>query len=103
PSAYFVDLLQFLKSQPVGTGTVRDKLIARRPDLPVIELSCANATKRLPFIDLVNEILEVSLWQQLNGGAAWPTTPATVATTATEDELLAAPEIVYPVPFSAAY
>lgn len=64
PAAYFVDLLRFLgKRGTQGTGThagknVRDVLLERRPDLGDIELSCENTNTPVPYIDLVNEILE---------------------------------------------
>jgi hypothetical protein len=60
PAAHFVDLLRFLgqRSTADGAATVRDILLARRPDLGDIELSCANTETLLPYIDLVNEILE---------------------------------------------
>ncbi|HET8924381.1 MAG TPA: choice-of-anchor D domain-containing protein [Candidatus Acidoferrum sp.] len=59
-AAYFVDLLQFLKkSTPNDKGqTPLDILVTRRPDLPFIRLNCENTTTLLPYIDLVNEILE---------------------------------------------
>ena len=59
-AAYFVDLLQFLKkSTPNDNGqTPLDILLTRRPDLPFIKLNCENTNTLLPYIDLVNEILE---------------------------------------------
>ena len=59
-AAYFVDLLQFLENAGSNSGgpTPLDVLIARRPDLPYIKLSCANTNTTLPYVDLVNEILE---------------------------------------------
>ncbi len=53
PAAYFVDLLQFLEARGV-----RNLLMARRPDLAEIELSCENTNTVLPYVDLANEILE---------------------------------------------
>ncbi len=53
PAAYFVDVLQFLKAREV-----LDRLLTRRPDLAEIELSCENSATVLPYIDLVNEVLE---------------------------------------------
>jgi len=53
-AAYFVDLLQFLKK----SGTAFDVLISRRPDLPYLKLNCENTNTTLPYVDLVNEILE---------------------------------------------
>ena len=58
--AYFVDLLQFLKNTaPNNAGqTALDVLLTRRPDLPYIKLNCENTDTPLPYVDLVNEILE---------------------------------------------
>ena len=53
PSAYLVDILQFLVERNASAA-----LFARRPDLGEIELSCENTNTPLPVIDLVNEILE---------------------------------------------
>ncbi|MEJ7608183.1 MAG: Tc toxin subunit A, partial [Bryobacteraceae bacterium] len=53
PAAYFVDVLQFLKERGA-----QNALFERRPDLGDIELSCENTNTVLPYIDLVNEILE---------------------------------------------
>lgn len=56
PSAYLVDLLQFLEDVP------RQVLIKRRPDLADIELSCPNTNKVMPYIDLVIETLENAIF-----------------------------------------
>jgi len=59
-AAYLVELLEFLDV----TGTPHDKqnpidvLNGRRPDLQHIQLSCENTNVALPYVDLVNEILE---------------------------------------------
>ncbi|CAM5487717.1 Virulence plasmid A protein OS=Streptomyces fumanus OX=67302 GN=GCM10018772_40510 PE=4 SV=1 [Streptomyces fumanus] len=64
PAAYFVDVLRFLGQRGTqGTGphagrSVRDVLLARRPDLGALELGCENTETPLPYVDLVNEILE---------------------------------------------
>lgn len=64
PAAYLVDMLHFLSQRSTnGSGinagkTVEQVLLARRPDLGEIELSCENTNTSLPYIDLVNEILE---------------------------------------------
>ncbi len=56
PAAYLVDLLQFVDSgSPVKPYDVLEQ---RRPDLPHIALTCENTHTALPYIDLVNEILE---------------------------------------------
>jgi hypothetical protein len=60
PAAYLVELLNFIdlgvipheKENPI------DALLKRRPDIQHIQLSCENTNMSLPYIDLVNEILE---------------------------------------------
>jgi hypothetical protein len=75
PAAYFVDALQFLRER-----VAKDALFGRRPDLGEIELSCENTNTVLPYVDLVNEILE-------NGVVApSPFAPFTLAP-ALEDDL----------------
>lgn len=73
PAAYFVELLQFLRSNnldqsnskmtgkigPSGTaGTLLQKLYDRRPDLGELQLSCSNTNTLLPYLDLANEVME---------------------------------------------
>lgn len=64
PAAYVVDIMHFLSMRSTnGTGvnagkTVEQVLLERRPDLGEIELSCENTNTPLPYIDLVNELLE---------------------------------------------
>jgi len=59
-AAYFVDLLQFLRNSPPNKThqTPLDVLLTRRPDLQNIKLNCENTDTPLPYVDLVNEILE---------------------------------------------
>ena len=91
PAAYLVDMFEFLNHRLAGGGqTVRDVLLARRPDIAQIELSCANTNTALPYIDLVNELLEDAV--------APPADPAKAArarqTTLTTPELNANPQYV---------
>ena len=68
PAAYLVDLLHFLMNRPAtsGGGTALDVLFGdradpgqrRRGDIGHIELTCQNSHTILPYVDLVNEILE---------------------------------------------
>ena len=64
PAAYFLDVMRFLGERGTqGSGInagkkIRQVLLERRPDLGEIELSCENTNTPLPYIDLVNEILE---------------------------------------------
>jgi peptidoglycan hydrolase-like protein with peptidoglycan-binding domain len=43
---------------PDTTKTPYEILVKRRPDLPTLPLSCENTLTALPYIDVVNEILE---------------------------------------------
>ncbi|HEY6409502.1 MAG TPA: hypothetical protein VIY29_18745 [Ktedonobacteraceae bacterium] len=84
PAAYFVDVMRFLGERGThGTGmnaskNVRQVLLERRPDLGEIELSCENTNTPLPYIDLVNEILE---------DVVAPPTPVTLNSTIEADLL----------------
>src|SRR5262249_36126335 len=68
------------------TPSARDQLIApaRRPDLAEIQLSCKNTNVPLPYVDLVNEILENAISQ--------PNPEKFPQTTWTAEELAAGPE-----------
>lgn len=114
PAAYLVDLLQFVDAEPDvwsnflahwkathgnqdyphkdNNGnplTPYDVLIERRPDLPHIPLTCENTHTALPYIDIVNEILEYYVANgKLEEEAAHDTGEATTA------ELLAEPQNV---------
>ena len=60
PASYFVDLLQFLRHSGHNAKhkTPLQVLLKRRPDLEYIKLTCQNAETSLPYVDLVDEILE---------------------------------------------
>jgi hypothetical protein len=60
PAAYFFDTLEFVKQMHVqeGYSTPLTELLRRRPDLAHLELTCENVNVKLPYVDLVNEILE---------------------------------------------
>jgi ABC toxin-like protein/neuraminidase-like protein/virulence plasmid A protein len=109
PAAYLVDLLQFIDAEPAlwdnfladwkkkhnnQDYTVTFKkpyvaLIERRPDIPHIPLTCENTHTALPYIDVVNEILEYYVAnEKLDAKAAHDTGNATTA------ELLAEPQNV---------
>ena len=75
-TSYYVELLQYLRNNNLDgdpsnpssikikanpkdiSGTPLEKLFARRPDLGSLELTCKNTNKVLPYIDLVNEVME---------------------------------------------
>ncbi len=61
PAAYFADILMFLKDRRtdgINGIPVKSVLFDRRPDLGFLELNCENANVTLPYIDVVNEVLE---------------------------------------------
>jgi hypothetical protein len=101
PAAYFVDLLQFLKSSGknaagnspldilLGNPSATPAIHGRRPDLQYIKLNCENADTPLPYVDLVNEILESYI---ALGGQLGPTTAHNTQSDATAAELRVNPE-----------
>lgn len=99
PAAYLVDLLQSLEEWGEDWGKTRTypntfdlpykALTDKRPDIPYIALTCENTNTALPYIDVVNEILEYYVDKgNLSEQAAHDTG------TATTDELLAEPQNV---------
>jgi hypothetical protein len=114
PAAYLVDLLQFLdRDELVWENFLEDwenkhngkaydgpdynyekpfdALIEKRPDLPHLPLTCENTNTALPYIDLVNEILEYYVANdKLDDKAAYDTGEATTP------ELLAEPQNILP-------
>lgn len=68
PAAYFADALMFLRDRK-GVNpahSLKDLLLARRPDLGFIELNCHNALRTLPYIDIVCEVLERAVAGEAN-------------------------------------
>ncbi len=95
PAAYLADILDFLgQRQASGGASVRDVLLQRRPDVAQIELNCENADTALPYIDLVNELLEEAVAPAKDGAeaAAWQRQRQTALST---PELNANPEYVH--------
>ena len=64
PTSYFVDLLYFLATSDPAGNVFQKTLFARRPDLQHIKLSCENTDTLIPYIDVVNEILETYIATQ---------------------------------------
>lgn len=59
PAAYLADLLLFLNGATAKNGdTGLERFFARRPDVGNILLNCENTHTPMPYIDLVNEVLE---------------------------------------------
>lgn len=71
PAAYLVDVLHFLdQSAAAVSRTALDVLLRRRPDLAQLALTCENTDTVIPYVDLVNEVLEslvVSLDAKVKG------------------------------------
>lgn len=91
PAAYFVDLLLFLDRRHLAgqANTPLDVLLSRRPDLAHLQLSCENTDTVLPYVDLVNEVLETYVAiGALDASAAHDVTDETAA------QLLAQPHHV---------
>lgn len=125
PAAYFVDLLQYVDieaqtwantlalwqsthggkpyphtfvSGPQAGEAMKpyDVLVQRRPDLPHLALTCENTHTALPYIDIVNEILEYhAAHGQLAEAAVRDTGDASTA------ELLAEPQHVIDAAYQA--
>ncbi len=104
PAAYLVDLLFYMDqpsdpTQPPPPQMPSSVLFSRRPDIEQLPLTCDNTNTVVPYIDLVNEILE-ALVSQLAG----PTPVAALSPSfsgfdntndpATAAEVLATPENV---------
>ena len=58
PAAYLVDLLMFLDVNVAGSANPQSVLLGKRPDLEQLPLTCENTNTPLPYIDIVNEVLE---------------------------------------------
>ena len=64
PAAYFADLMFFIQeniTKNVFTGSRAShplNLKRRRPDLWKLPMSCQNTTTEIPYLDVVNEVLE---------------------------------------------
>jgi hypothetical protein len=91
PAAYLVDILHFIdprgpqwdvqkslwemRNAPAKytEGNPYQILLKRRPDLPHIPLTCDNTNTTLPYIDIVNEILELLVANSTPGTEAFDT------------------------------
>ena len=64
PAAYFVDLMQFVDRYVTSKHFIGAKtnhvlnLKVRRPDLWALPLTCENTSTLVPYLDIINEILE---------------------------------------------
>ncbi|RYE25480.1 MAG: hypothetical protein EOP51_03995 [Sphingobacteriales bacterium] len=91
PAAYYTDLLKFIETRISSNNNKAFlELKRRRPDLQYIDLSCKNTNTQLPYVDLVNEVLENYIVSP-----SFATTPQSFQTQGTEAELKAYPEHIY--------
>lgn len=103
PAAYLVDLLRFLdppdEAWDASAGGMKpyDALVLRRPDIPYIPLTCENTNTVVPYIDLVNEIMEFDVVGQLTSDSAGDTGDADSV------DLMAEPAVLDPAITRAAY
>ena len=77
PAAYFVDLMYYIEKNILedsfkGRATHPLHLQVRRPDLWDLELTCKNTDEYVPYLDVVNEVLEAYLRKAVSA-AAGPT------------------------------
>ncbi|KAJ4982592.1 toxin subunit protein [Stagonosporopsis vannaccii] len=113
PASYFMDLLMYLRNNNLDgkispdvsrsgkddsyKGTALGVLFRRRPDLQDLELTPANTSAMLPYIDLVNEIME-SFVTHLPEYTANPSGPSPIDSfnvgTQDSDDLLSQPQNV---------
>ena len=72
PAAYLADILNFLGTDVATAKTSPyEVLIARRPEIPHILLNCDNTNRPLPYIDLVNELLEDEVLRTSGADPVW--------------------------------
>jgi len=90
PAAYYTDILNFIQTQ-IGAAAYNE-LKRRRPDLLNIDLSCKNSNTPLPYVDLVNEILERKIHDFSYPTTPPSTNPLSYQTSLTAEELAAYPE-----------
>ncbi len=65
PAAYFVDLMQFVEKYVINkhfsTNNTKNHVLnlkVRRPDLWALPITCENTTTLVPYLEIINEILE---------------------------------------------
>jgi hypothetical protein len=91
PAAYLVDLLLFADRTPTAGENPQAVLFERRPDLQHLPLTCENTNTPVPYIDIVNEVLEHLVVNNMTlGGYEGHDTGQRVG----PEDLLAAPQFV---------
>jgi hypothetical protein len=81
PAAYFVDLMQFVEKNITSKNFTGSKsshvlnLKNRRTDLWTLELSCENTSDPVPYLDIINEILENFIAQRKSFSGSFSNRP----------------------------
>ncbi len=91
PAAYYTDLMNFIKNKLGANSKAYTELTRRRTDLPFIDLTCKNTNTPVPYIDLVNELLELIILRSI--GVTPPF--SSYQTSGSEQDLAAYPEHTY--------
>jgi hypothetical protein len=76
PAAYFVDLMRFIEKRVLvqKAGELNVKILeethpihlkVRRPDLWKLQLTCENTNKRIPYVEIVNEVIAAFIAKHL--------------------------------------
>ncbi len=79
PAAYFVDLMRFTEKRVLvhKPGGIDVKILenthpihlkVRRPDLWKLPLTCDNTNKRIPYVEIINQVLVTFINKQLGTG-----------------------------------
>ncbi|KAF3930133.1 hypothetical protein ABW19_dt0207805 [Dactylella cylindrospora] len=67
PAAYLLDLLRLLRTSKVSEHkNVLDRFQERRPDILSLQLTKANTSKLVPYIDLANEAMEAYICRKVS-------------------------------------
>jgi|GEM_PF-6979758 len=65
PAAYLMDLINFCNTHNSLTGGSTPKFMellnSRRPDITTLLLNCKNTNQEIPYLDIVNEVLEMKI------------------------------------------
>ncbi len=65
PAAYLMDLINFCNTHNSLTGGSTPKFMellnSRRPDITTLLLNCNNTNQEIPYLDIVNEVLEMKI------------------------------------------
>ena len=61
PAAYFVDLMRLIDGYVTQPGNEQLSLRVRRPDLWTLPLTCESTNQEIPYLQIVNQVLEAQI------------------------------------------